>query len=132
MGDTLHIRIGEREKTRHETLERIDTAQRGESVDERHVLNIERERDVARVLSEANLELLRTIAAHEPKSMRETAELVERDFKDVHWNLTELSDLGIIEFVQDGRAKRPVVRFDELVVDIDLPSGEGENTHAVA
>lgn len=132
MANTLTIRLGERERTRQESRERIAAAQRGESVDERHVLNIEREYDIARVLSEANIELLRTIAAHEPKSMRETATLVERDFKDVHRNLTELADLGIIEFVQDGQAKRPVVRFDELVVDIDLPSGEGDNVHAVA
>lgn len=132
MGDTLEIRVGERERTRRESLERIDAAQRGESVDERHVLNIEHERDVARVLSETNLELLRTIAAREPASMRETATLVERDFKEVHRNLTELAELGIIEFVQEGQSKRPVVSFDELVVDIDLPSGQGDNTHAVA
>lgn len=129
---TLEIRIGERDRTRRETLERIEAAQQGESVEERHVLNIERERDVTRVLSEVNLELIRTIAKHEPASMRETAELVDRDFKEVHGNLTELETLGLIEFEQDGRAKRPIVPYDDIQLDIDL-SGDQENNrnHAV-
>lgn len=42
---TLEIRVGERERTRRETLERIEAAQHGGSVEERHILNIERERD---------------------------------------------------------------------------------------
>lgn len=129
---TLEIRIGERDRTRRETLERIEAAQQGESVEERHVLNIERERDVTRVLSEVNLELIRTIAEHEPASMRETAEFVDRDFKEVHGNLTELETLGLIEFEQEGRAKRPIVPYDDIQLDIDL-SGDHENNrnHAV-
>lgn len=130
---TLHVRIGERERTRQETLDRIKAAERGESVEERHVLNIERERDVTRILSEVNLELLRTIAEQEPQSMRETANLVERDFKEVHRNLTELEELNLVEFEQDGRSKRPVVPFDEMKLDISFTSGQdGEQNHAVA
>lgn len=129
---TLEIRIGERDRTRRETLERIEATQQGESVEERHVLNIERERDVARVLSEMNLELIRTIAEHEPASMRETAKLVDRDFKEVHGNLTELETLGLIEFEQEGRSKRPIVPYDEMQLDIDLSGGhENNRNHAV-
>lgn len=130
---TLQIRIGERDRTRQETIERIEAAQQGESVEERHVLNIERERDVTRVLSEVNLELIRTIAKHKPASMRETAKLVDRDFKEVHGNLTELESLGLIEFKQEGRSKRPVVPYDDIQLDIDL-SGDHDNgrNHAVA
>lgn len=131
---TLEIRVGERERTRRETLERIEAAQQGEEVEERHVLNIERERDVTRVLSEVNLELIRTIAEHEPTSMRETADLVDRDFKEVHGNLTELESLGLIKFVEEGRAKRPIVPYDEIHMDIDLsgPDHETGRNHAVA
>lgn len=130
---TLEIRVGERDRTRQETLERIEAAQQGKSVEERHVLNIERERDVTRVLSAVNLELIRTIAEHEPQSMREAAELVDRDFKEVHGNLTELETIGLLEFEQEGRSKRPVVPYDEIQLDIDL-SGEDEtnSNHAVA
>lgn len=133
MGKTLHIRVGEREQTRRETLERIDAVERGETVEERHILNIERERDVARVLSKVNLELLRTISEQDPSSIRKTADLVDRDVKDVHQNLTELEELNLIEFEQEGRSKRPIVPFDEIHLDIDL-SGDHESgrNHAVA
>lgn len=46
----LELRIGKRKQTRRETRERIDAAQRGESVEEHHVCNIERLRDVACLL----------------------------------------------------------------------------------
>lgn len=133
MTTTLKVRVGERERTRREARERIAAAQRGESVEERHVLNIEREHDVARILSKVNLELLRGIAEHEPQSMRATADLVDRDFKEVHRNLSELAELGLIELIQEGRAKRPTVPYDEIHLDISLSNNhEGEQNHAVA
>lgn len=133
MGTTLHIRVGERERTEQEIQDRIEAAERGNAVGERHILNIERERDVARVLSAVNLELLRVISEHEPQSMRETATLVERDIKDVHRNLTELADLNLIEFEQDGRSKRPIVPFDEMHLDISYSNDHrDESNHAVA
>lgn len=133
MTDTLIVRVGEDDRTRQETREWIAAAERGEDVEPHRVLNIEREEDVARILSAVNLELLRTIADEEPSSIRETAELVDRDVKDVHGNLTKLDTLNLIEFEQDGRSKRPVVPYDDIQLDIDL-SGDHENNrnHAVA
>ncbi|HET7324906.1 MAG TPA: hypothetical protein VFJ06_11280 [Halococcus sp.] len=74
----------------------------------------------ARLVSETTLELLRTISRQRPRSMRGTATLVERDFKDVPRNLYELAGFGVIEFEEDGWAKRPVIRFDKLVIDIPV------------
>ncbi|MDR5674766.1 hypothetical protein RH858_16725, partial [Halalkaliarchaeum sp. AArc-GB] len=73
-----------------------------------------------RLLSPANLQLLRAIREHEPESMREAADVVDRDFKEVHRNLTELEALNVVEFETDGRAKRPIVRFDEIDVEVSL------------
>jgi predicted transcriptional regulator len=52
-------------------------------------------------------------------SIRETARLVDRDIKQVSENLERLDEYGVVEFVEDGRAKRPVVPYDEI--DIRLP-----------
>jgi predicted transcriptional regulator len=62
---------------------------------------------------------IRAIVQHEPASIRETARLVERDVSQVHRNLVELEELHLIDLVDDGNAKRPVVRYD--AIDIDLP-----------
>ncbi|MEM4781091.1 MAG: helix-turn-helix domain-containing protein [Halalkalicoccus sp.] len=76
-----------------------------------------------------NLELLRAITREEPKSIRETARLVDRDVRQVHRNLRELESLGLIELEDAGRAKRPTVWYDSIEVDLplDFPaSGERE------
>lgn len=133
MTDTLIVRVGEKERTRQETREWIEAVEQGEDVDSHRVLNIEREQDVARILSAVNLELLRTISAQEPSSIRETATFVDRDVKEVHRNLSELETLNLIEFEQEGRSKRPIVPYDEMELDIDL-SGDHDSgrNHAVA
>lgn len=73
-----------------------------------------------------NLELLRTIAREEPEGIRETARLVERDVHQVHRNLTELEELGLIEFEEEGRSKRPHVWYDAIEVDLPLLEFDAE------
>lgn len=124
---TLTVRVGATEQTHREAHERIEAAERGEDVGERHVLNFEDEADLARLVSEPNLELLRTIAEHEPESMRAVEEIVERDHKEVHRNLKELEAMGVVAFEDAGRAKRPIVRFDELEITIPIRRDESES-----
>jgi len=69
---------------------------------------------------------LRTIARDEPESMREAARLVERDIKDVSSNLERLAEYGIVEFVEEGRSKRPVVPFDDIEVRLPLRGDDGD------
>ncbi|MCU4975022.1 transcriptional regulator [Halobacteria archaeon AArc-m2/3/4] len=76
--------------------------------------------NIHRVTRPKNLELLRTIVQHEPKSIREAARLVDRDVRQVHTNLEELESLHLIDFEQDGRSKRPTVWYDSLKVDLPL------------
>lgn len=97
----------------------LDALEAGAELDETHELSLPDERALARVVREQSLELIRTVAREEPDSIRETARLVERDVKDVHDNLTELAQYGLIEFEDDGRARRPVVWYDDI--EISLP-----------
>lgn len=108
-----------------EFRDRVRALERGEQVEDQHLLVLA-ETDLHRLLSPTNLALLRTIREHDPDSMRETAALVDRDFKDVHRNLTELEALNVIEFEDDGRSKRPVVRFDEIDVEVSLRGSDSD------
>lgn len=119
---TLTVRIDDDGKTREEAYKRIEALENDEEIEDRHILVLDTEADLQRLLSPANLELLRAIREHEPESMRAAAELVDRDFKEVHRNLTELERLNVIEFETDGRSKRPIVRFDEIDVELSLDS----------
>jgi len=127
---TLTVRTGDGEQTRQEARDRIRALERGEDRDERHVLVLEDEADLQRLLSPANLALLRAIRKNEPDSMRAAADLVERDFKEVHRNLTELEALNVIEFEADGRSKRPLVRFDDIDIEVSLTDSDAEAASA--
>lgn len=131
-GTTLKVRVGKRTELYDEAQERIKAAERGEDVGERHVLNLESFADLTRLVSETNLEILRAIKQHEPESMRQVEKLVDRDHKEVHRNLKELEAMGIITFVEEGQAKRPVVRFDALEIDIPMSDSSSANKTALA
>lgn len=117
---TLQVRVGETERTRREAREKIAALERDEEVEDMLVLNLPSYAELARLTREKNLELLRALARRDPESIRATAELVNRDYKEVHRNLRELETLGVVEFEDAGRSKRPVVRFDELEIDVSL------------
>lgn len=81
----------------------------------------------AAVFTDSTLALLQALNVHEPASIRETARLVERDKKNVHDQLRKLAAYGVVEFVEEGNAKRPVVTYDKIVFDFAvslLPSEE--------
>ncbi len=96
---TLKVTVGERDRLNQRTRSRIKAAQEGEDLDDSQpVLNFGSYAELSRLLSPKNLELLETISKHQPESIREAADLVERDYKQVHRNLSELEDIGVIEF----------------------------------
>ena len=130
---TLTIRVGrdEAERVREETHDRIKAAEHGDELEERHVLVLEDESALSRLITEPNLELIQAIRQHEPSSMREAAELVGRGHKEVNQNLTVLEALNVIDFVQEGRSKRPVVSFDEIEVDIPVAHSADSSESAI-
>ena len=101
----LHIRYRSRDDDRLiEALDALDKGETPEPVFEVVYHDIE---DLHQVTRPTNLELLRTIVREEPSSIRETARMVDRDVRQVHRNLTELKELGLINLDQEGRSKRP-------------------------
>lgn len=130
---TLKIIVGERARIDQRTRRRIEAAQHGEELDDaRPVLNFGSYAELSRLLSQKNLELLETIFESEPQSIREAAELVDRDYKQVHRNLSELENIGVIEFDGGGpgQAKKPVLAYDGL--EIDIPFTNSEDTVGTA
>jgi predicted transcriptional regulator len=125
---TLKVTVGERDRLDQQTRRRIKAAQDGEELnDSQPVLNFSSYAELNRLLSPKNLELLETIANHEPDSIRESADLVDRDYKQVHRNLTELEDIGVIEFEESGpgQPKKPLLAFDGLEIDIPFSDTDG-------
>ncbi|WP_121820034.1 HVO_A0114 family putative DNA-binding protein [Halostella salina] len=125
---TLKVTVGERNRLDQRTRSRIKAAQEGEDLDDAQpVLNFGSYAELSRLLSPKNLELLEAISEHDPESIREAAELVDRDYKQVHRNLSELEDIGVIEFEGggSGQAKKPILAYDGLEIDIPFSGSNG-------
>ena len=118
---TLKVTVGERDRLDQRTRACIKLAQQGVALDDSQpVPNVGSYAELSRLLSQKNLELLDAIFESEPESIRKTAELVDRDYKQVHRNLSELEDIGVIKFEDggSGRAKKPILAYDGLEIDI--------------
>jgi predicted transcriptional regulator len=131
MSDTLHIQIETTDEFFEQVKEDAAAIDDGADVDV-DVLSVPDLATLSRVLSKTNLELIQTVAEYEPDSMRETARLVERDIKNVSEDLNFLAEIGVVEIETDGRAKRPVVPYDDLEVDIPVRESGENNSSLVA
>jgi len=130
---TLIVTVGERDRLDEDTRHRIRAAQEGADLDDAQpVLNFGSYAELSRLLSPKNLELLEVVFEHEPESIREAADLVDRDYKQVHRNLTELEDIGVIDFEGGGtgQAKKPTLAYDGL--EIYLPFSDSDRSVGTA
>lgn len=68
-------------------------------------------------LTPKRLELIQTIRAEDIESVRDLARRVDRDKGQVSRDLAELAERGIVEYEESGRAKRPVLVQDHVVIE---------------
>jgi predicted transcriptional regulator len=115
---TMHLTVGGSDYER--ILDTLAAVDRGETPEPYYSRSFESLEELHRALAPTNLTLLRVIVRKQPESIRATARAVDRDVKEVHRNLNELEQLGLIEFDETGRAKRPTVWYNRVSVDLDL------------
>lgn len=76
------------------------------------------------VLTEKRMELLETISTESPTSVRDLARQVDRDVSIVSRDLDVLFEGGLVDFERDGRAKRPVLAHENVLVEPLVFDGE--------
>jgi predicted transcriptional regulator len=98
----------------------IANALRGESPDgPRRRLNFHSPEQFQEVFNATTLTLVHTIEREHPGSIRELARLLDRHVSPVHSDLTKLESYGLVAFEQgENRAKRPVVPYDRIRIDV--------------
>ena len=127
--NVLVVTIGGDEGMYERGLHAIRQLEAGDPVEQPATITFANEQQLGEVFNERTYTLLRVIREDEPRSIRETARLVDRDVKNVHEELSTLEALGVIRFDEEGQAKRPVFPYDDLVIS---PFGEDENDTAAA
>ena len=123
--NTLKITFQQAEEHRQAARERLQRAEAGETGEAIHqevrsIVNFEDFDDIALLMRTANLRLIETIVSEEPTSIRELANVVDRDYREVHRNLTDLESLGVIEFNEKGSSKQPILRSGAQNIDFSI------------
>ncbi len=108
----------------------IEALEQGDAVDSKPTLSFTSYDDLMEALTPRVLDLIEAVRQEEPASINETARVVGRDVKNVYEELSRLAQLGIIFFEEDGQSKRPVVWFDELVINLPFDPEAGDTVAA--
>lgn len=128
---TLHVTIGT-ESDRSDLEDRLEKLDADEDIEPAEpTLSIENIETFGKIFRPTNLTLLEAIVDHEPESIRELARLVDRHPPEVHSNIHELVDYGLVELEDAGRSKRPVIWYDDIDVAIPLTQDGPDSTGIV-
>jgi len=127
---TLVVTVKSSSEFHDDVTDGIKALERGDAVDTPPTLSFTSYDDLMETLTPRVLDLIEAIRQEEPSSINETARVVDRDVKNVHEELSRLAQLGIIFFEEEGQSKRPVVWFDELVINLPFDPETGDTAAA--
>jgi predicted transcriptional regulator len=128
---TLVVTVKSADEFHGDVTDGITSLEQGDTVDATPTLSFTSYDDLMETLTPRVLELIEAIRRDDPSSINETARVVDRDVKNVHGELSRLAQLGITFFEEEGQRKRPVVWFDELIINLPFDS-EDRDTAAAA
>jgi predicted transcriptional regulator len=107
------------EEHREDAIDRARRAAEGEAVPS--VRNFDDPTELRVLLTDRRIELLRSIMAEPPASMKTLADRLERGTRQIHDDVHLLAEYGIVVFVKgDGRARKPVVPYERVEIDIGI------------
>jgi predicted transcriptional regulator len=69
-------------------------------------------------LTPKRVQLMREIHSSSPASIRELAEMLERDVKNVWDDLHRLSQMDLVYFIREGRVKKPIIKKQIIVTTV--------------
>lgn len=127
---TLVLTVTSSEEFHDDVTVSMTALARGETVEATPTLSFASYDELMETVTPRVLDLIEAIRRNEPASINETARVVDRDVKNVHEELSRLAQLGIIVFEEDGQRKRPVVWFDELVINLPFDPEMDDTTAA--
>lgn len=116
---TLRIRTAPWEAFQEASLEMAEAAAGGEMSGDR-LVTFEDAEAIQRLLTPKRLELLKSVMREPPASLRQLAARLERSPSEVHGDVHRLEEYGIIRLEPAGRAKRPVVPYESIEIEVTL------------
>ena len=125
--DVLRVTVESFDEMREETLDAAEALNEGE--EQPAVVSFSTVAELRKILTDRRLELLQVLMATEgaAESISALAEVLDRDYRTVHDDVSLLADYGLLFIVEDGQAKRPYLPYKRVHLDVELvgrPSGE--------
>lgn len=128
---TLRITSKPFEEHKEGALDRAERWEQGEEIP--HVVNFQNASRLQRILTPRRLELVRSLMDEPAESIRNLADRLDRDFRQVHDDLQILAEYRIFHFHEEGGAKKPHVPYDTVKIEVELStSGDASGSHASA
>ncbi len=119
---TKKIIIKSREEMHEEELKFAKKLDQGEKVSPLRGEFFESIEAVRKFLTDNRLELWRAIRDKKPNSISELASMVDRNFADVHQDLSILVEVGLVDLRKPKgvktRAKKPISLADQLHFEV--------------
>jgi len=111
---------------KEDALEKARRFDEGEETDETNVVFVD-PADVQRILTPKRMEMIETLMSEgtEVGSIRELAEVLDRNPSEVHEDVHTLEEYSIVVLRDEGRAKRPVVPYDDININVSLSRSHG-------
>lgn len=120
MSRTVVLRIGSVAQARRELKEDLETIVSGERVRHRREIWFTSLAQLASVLTERRLELLRLIHRKHPRSVAHLARFARRGARSTEADLRALAQLGLVQLVSAGAVQRPVAGYDRIHLAADI------------
>lgn len=86
-------------------------------------VNLSRE-TAEQVLTEKRMEIVKEISENDVSSVRDLARRLDRDVSIVSRDLDVLFEAEVVDFEEDGRAKKPVLAHENIFVEPVLFEGQ--------
>lgn len=102
-----------------------DTDQRTEDGPQTTTRHFEHPAHVQHLFSPERVEIVQSIVADPPESIRALARRLDRNPGDVNRDVHALVDYGVVELRPDDPAKRPVVPYDRVRIEVELGKSDG-------
>ena len=127
---TLRITSKPFEDHKESVLDRADRWEQGKEVP--HVVNFQDASRLQRILTPRRLELVRSLMDAPAESMRDLAERLDRDVRQVHDDLQILNEYRIVHFREEDGAKKPFVPYNTVRIEVELGLPRGEEPESTA
>jgi len=127
---TLRITSKPFEEHKESVLDRADRWEQGEAVP--HVVNFQDATRLQWILTPRRLELVRSLMDAPAESMRDLAERLDRDVRQVHDDLQILNEYRIVHFCEEDGAKKPFVPYNTVSIEVELGVPGGDESESAA